>query len=64
MLKLTVEAAPESELSRAARALSGRAYTAIVYSEDRGRVIPCKGTVCHEPVNDPSRLAEVCMRLS
>jgi hypothetical protein len=64
MLKLTVEAEPESELSRAARALSGRAYTAIVYGEDRGRVIPCKGTVCHEPVNDPSRLSEVCMRLS
>ncbi len=61
--KLTVEAVPESELARAARSLSGTMYTAIVYGDDRGRVTPCKGTTCFEPVNDPSRLIEVCKKL-
>jgi hypothetical protein len=63
MLKLTVEAAPESELARVARALSGKMYTAVVYGDDRGRVIPCKGMTCHEPVSDPARLFDVCAKL-
>ena len=57
MLKLTVEAAPESGLARAARALGGTMYTAIVYGDDHNRVIPCKGNTCYEPVSDPSRLS-------
>jgi uncharacterized protein YyaL (SSP411 family) len=57
MLKLTVEAAPESGLARAARALGGTMYTVIVYGDDHNRVIPCRGTICHEPVSDPSRLS-------
>lgn len=64
MLKLTVEAPPESGLARAARALAGKAYTAVVYGEDRGRVIPCKGTVCFEPVGDPATLENICLRLA
>jgi hypothetical protein len=63
MLKLTVESAPKSKLARAARALSGTMYTAIVYGDDRGRVIPCKETTCYEPVSDPSRLIEICSKL-
>ncbi|MGC1455072.1 MAG: thioredoxin domain-containing protein [Nitrospirota bacterium] len=63
MLKLTVEAQPDSELARAARALSGTMNTAIVYGDDHNRVVPCKGTVCHEPVSDPSRLKDVCAKL-
>ncbi|HEX9860068.1 MAG TPA: hypothetical protein VGB23_02620, partial [Nitrospirota bacterium] len=63
VLKLTVEAHPDSELARAARAISGMAYTAIVYGDDNGRVIPCKGTVCHEPVSEPSRLLDICTKM-
>jgi uncharacterized protein YyaL (SSP411 family) len=63
MVKLTVEAAPESGLARAARALSGTMYTAIVYGDDNNRVIPCKGTTCYEPVTDPSSLRAVCAKL-
>ncbi len=59
MLKLTVEAQPDQELARAARALAGRSYTAIVYGEDKGRVIPCKREVCHEPISDPARLSDM-----
>jgi uncharacterized protein YyaL (SSP411 family) len=64
MLKLTVEAPAESGLARAARAVAGKAYTAVVYGEDRGRVIPCKGTVCFEPVVDPATLENICLRLA
>jgi uncharacterized protein len=63
MLKLTVEAAPEGDLARAARALSGRTYAAIAYGEDKGRVIPCKQDVCHEPLSDPARLMDICREL-
>jgi uncharacterized protein YyaL (SSP411 family) len=63
MMKLTVEAPPESELARAARAVAGKAYIAIVYGDDHGRVIPCKGNTCFEPVSDPSRVLGVCTKL-
>ncbi len=63
MLTLTVEARPDSELARAARALCGTMYTAIVYGDDHNRVIPCMGAVCQEPVSDPSRLKDVCAKL-
>jgi uncharacterized protein YyaL (SSP411 family) len=63
MVKLTVEAHPESALAKAARALAGTLYTAIVYGDDLGRVIPCKGTTCFEPVSDPSRLKVACSEL-
>jgi len=56
MLKLTVEAWPDSELAQAARALAGRTCTVIVYGEDNGRVIPCIHDVCSEPLSDPARL--------
>jgi uncharacterized protein YyaL (SSP411 family) len=59
MLTLTVEAQPDGELARAARALAGRTWTAIVYGEDNRRVIPCKQAVCYEPVSDPARLSEI-----
>jgi uncharacterized protein YyaL (SSP411 family) len=63
MLKLTVEAPPDGELARAARAISGKTYTAIVYGEDHGRVVPCKGTTCFEPISNPSMLENICLRL-
>ncbi len=61
MLKLTVEAPPESELARNARALSGSAYTVIVYGRARGRVIPCVGNVCQAPISDPDELRFLCL---
>jgi uncharacterized protein YyaL (SSP411 family) len=61
MLKLTVEDSPESELARNARALSGSAYTVIVYSGARGRVIPCVGNVCQAPISDPDELRFLCL---
>jgi uncharacterized protein len=51
MLKLTVEARPESDLARTARAFTSRGYTAIVYGDDHERVIPCLHNVCYEPVS-------------
>ncbi len=56
MLKLTIEASPDSELAGAARFLAGREYTAIVYGDDRGRVIPCKGSTCYEPLRSTEEL--------
>jgi uncharacterized protein YyaL (SSP411 family) len=63
MVKLTVEAAPESDLARSARSLTATAYAAIVYGDDHGRVIPCKQDRCLEPVSDPARLKDVCSKL-
>jgi hypothetical protein len=56
LLMLTVEAPPEGMLARAARGFAG-APTVIRYSEDQGRVIPCLGTLCGEPITDPGALA-------
>jgi uncharacterized protein YyaL (SSP411 family) len=63
MIKLTVEAAPGGNLALAARALAGRTYTAIVYGEDNGRVIPCLHEVCYAPVHDAGSLREVFAKL-
>lgn len=63
MVRLTVEAAPESELARTARSMAGTFSTAIVYGEDRGRVVPCVRGACFEPVQDPARLAAVLREL-
>jgi uncharacterized protein len=59
MLKLTVEAPPESKLAKASRALAGKTYTAIVYGDDHGRVVPCKGAACFEPVYKPDDLGDL-----
>jgi uncharacterized protein YyaL (SSP411 family) len=56
LLTLTVEALPESALGRAARAFGG-AHTVIRYQGDQGRVIPCAGTLCGEPITAPGDLA-------
>jgi hypothetical protein len=62
MIKLTVEAAPEGDLARSARSLTGTAYVAIVYDDDHGRIIPCKQDGCLEPISDPARLKDVFSR--
>ncbi len=56
MLKLAVEAAPESELARTSRALTGKMYAAIVYGDDHDRVIPCSHDTCSEPLFDAEDL--------
>jgi uncharacterized protein len=57
LLMLTVEAPPESILARAARKFAG-AYVVIRYGGDHGRVIPCIGTLCGEPITDPGALSQ------
>ncbi len=52
MLKLAVEAAPGSDLAVTSRALTGKAYAAIVYGDDHDRVVPCSRNICLEPLND------------
>ncbi len=61
LLTLTVEAPPESMLARAARAFAS--HTVIRYGGDQGRVIPCKGKVCGEPITDPRALAASVSKL-
>ncbi len=62
MLKLSVEAAPGSELAEAALSTS-YPYKCIVYGNDTGTVIPCLGKVCHKPVNNISGLREFLKNL-
>jgi uncharacterized protein YyaL (SSP411 family) len=62
-LRLTVEAPPDSELARAARALAGTTYAVILYGEENNRVLPCIANTCHEPITDPARLRDICMKL-
>ena len=63
MLKLMVEAPPDSELARATRALAGTRYTVVLYGEENNRVIPCTANTCHEPITDPVRLRDSCAKL-
>jgi hypothetical protein len=63
MLTLTVEAAPDSPLARRARLLSGKAHAAIVYGEDKNRVVPCKQKQCYEAQSDPDSLGDYCLKL-
>ena len=62
-ITLAVEASPGSELAKAARSLAGCIYTAIAYGENKNRVIPCKNTVCFEPLRDPADLRTFWKRL-
>jgi uncharacterized protein YyaL (SSP411 family) len=57
MMKLTIEALPESELSDIALSFSVP-YMSIGYGENRGRIIPCFKNVCHEPINRPDILKD------
>ncbi len=62
MLKVTVEDDPQSDLSQAALALSGP-YSAIVYGENKGRVIPCINETCFKPITDPAGLKDFFLRM-
>src|SRR5574341_930935 len=56
MIKLTVETPPAGELAQSARSLAGLTYAAVLYGEDNGRIIPCRGHACYEPIHDPEIL--------
>jgi uncharacterized protein YyaL (SSP411 family) len=55
LLRLAVEASPESELAKTALSFFSP-FKSIVYVEDRGRVTPCLNGVCYEPVSNPVEL--------
>jgi uncharacterized protein YyaL (SSP411 family) len=57
MYKFTLEASPESALTD--KALSVLIpYLSILYKENNGRIIPCKGTQCYEPIYNPEGIRE------
>jgi uncharacterized protein YyaL (SSP411 family) len=55
MLKLTINASPDSELARAAADIYSP-FVHIVYGEDRGHIIPCIKDTCFAPVDTPEGL--------
>jgi uncharacterized protein YyaL (SSP411 family) len=58
MLKLSLESAPESELSEVALA-TFNPYRSIVYGEDRGQVTLCFKNTCHKPIDNPNTLKNI-----
>ncbi len=60
MLKLTIEASPESELTDSAISFL-IPYMSIVYGEDKGRIVPCFKNVCYEPIDKVDVLKEFLM---
>jgi uncharacterized protein len=62
MLKLSVEALPESNLAEAALA-SDYPYKSIVYGQDEGVIVPCLGRTCYAPVTNASDLRDFLTNL-
>jgi uncharacterized protein len=60
MLKLTIEASPESELTDSALSFLVP-YMSIVYGEEKGRIIPCFKNVCYEPIDRADILKDFLM---
>lgn len=58
LLKLTMETAPDSNLSEVARS-SFNPYVSIVYKKDRGYVIPCFRNVCYKPIDSTDMLKDI-----
>ncbi len=56
MLTFTIEARPDSEIARAARFLGSQVPSALIYGEDKGRIIVCSLQTCFEPVQKRSGL--------
>ncbi|MEN8261853.1 MAG: thioredoxin domain-containing protein [Nitrospirota bacterium] len=54
-VKISVNAAPDSELSKISASLFG-VSTCIVYGKESGSVIPCIRGACYDPVHDPGEL--------
>jgi uncharacterized protein YyaL (SSP411 family) len=60
MLKLTIEASSESELTDSSLSFL-IPYMSIVYGEDKGRIVPCFKNVCYEPIDRADILKEFLM---
>lgn len=60
LLTLTIEAPAESALAAGARETG--AYTAITYGENTGRILPCIGGSCLEPITDLAGLVQFRMK--
>ncbi len=56
-LTLTLNAGPESALSRTAVSLSVP-HSDIIYGQDKGYVVPCIGDVCYNPIDNPEALKD------
>lgn len=57
MLKLTVQALPDSDLAITALSVF-YPYKSVVFEADDGRVIPCIGNTCFDPITEVSGLAD------
>jgi uncharacterized protein len=55
MLKLTVQTPPDSELAKSVLSFFCP-YKTLVFEDDNGRIIPCIGNACFEPITDPAGL--------
>lgn len=55
MLKLTMQTLPDSELAKSAFSVF-RPYKSVVFEDDNGRIIPCIGNTCFEPITDHAGL--------
>ena len=55
MLKLTVQTPPDSELAKSALSVF-YPHKTLVFENDNGRIIPCIGNTCFEPVADTASL--------
>jgi uncharacterized protein len=62
MLKLTIGAAPHAEIAETALG-TFYPYKSIVYGEQNGSVIPCRGKTCYEPLKDPASLKDFLKNL-
>ncbi|MDA8077836.1 MAG: thioredoxin domain-containing protein [Nitrospiraceae bacterium] len=63
MIRLGLDAGPESRLARAALGTL-LPYHSVVYGTDRGAVTPCVNGVCLEPLSTPEKLKEFLKRPS
>ena len=57
MLKLGINASPDSELAKSVLSI-WYPYSCIVYGDDTGSIIPCVRDTCYEPVDGPEQLKQ------
>ncbi|MEW6714963.1 MAG: thioredoxin domain-containing protein, partial [Nitrospirota bacterium] len=57
MLKLTMQTLPDSEPAKSALSVF-HPYKSVVFEDDNGRIIPCIGNTCFEPITDPAGLED------
>jgi uncharacterized protein YyaL (SSP411 family) len=55
MLRLTMQTLPDSKLAKSALSVF-HPYKSVVFADDNGRILPCIGNACFEPITDPAGL--------